>query len=73
MIIICCLTGTMKIAWACLVRRENRKLVGDAHRHSASLLFLQIQPKSDHIQEPERDVVQNFLEGLQMLLLLQLW
>lgn len=58
MIVICCLTGTMTIAWASLVRKD----VGGAHPHSASLLFFQIQPKSDYVQEPERDAVQNYLE-----------
>lgn len=62
MIIICCLTGTMRIAWASLGRKGSWKGVGYAHPHSALLLCLQIQPKSDHVQEPERDAAQNYLE-----------
>lgn len=44
------------------MRKGSRKGVGYTHPHSASLLFLQIQPNSDHVKEPERNAVRNYLE-----------
>lgn len=44
------------------MRKGSRKGVRYAHPHSASLFFLHIQLKYDHVQETERDAVQNYLE-----------